>query len=173
MFNSPLRPLKKKAKRVKITERNETEKERNVEQEERSDESESPSDISEEEEGREATFPRKSQWKSARSQHIDVLVTLLHDCILRADWDRAMRAYSLLIRCKHVEIRLCYDLGLEILQHKDTEKYEEFLQRLIVAYPPVPFKTRLPRVCRPRNCRKAYLDRRRYSYQYWWSIESR
>lgn len=77
--------------------------------------------------------------RSLRYQHIDVLVTLIHKCILDSDWIRAERAYSLLLRCKGIDIRLCYDLGLEILNHTDLSgrRSAELLSRLIIAYPPL------------------------------------
>lgn len=88
--------------------------------------------------------------RSLRYQHIDVLVTLLHRSILDSDWPRAEHAYALLIRCKGIDIRLCYDLGLEILENVDStgNKAAELLSRLIVAYPPI----------RPRRG-KAMFDR--------------
>ncbi|CCG81522.1 RNA polymerase I-specific transcription initiation factor rrn11 [Taphrina deformans PYCC 5710] len=77
--------------------------------------------------------------RSLRYQHIEVLVTLVHKCILDQDWPRAERAYGLLLRCKGIDVRLCHDLGLTILNHADPtgRRSIEFLSRLIVAYPPV------------------------------------
>lgn len=77
--------------------------------------------------------------RSLRYQHIDVLVTLLHKSILDADWRRAEQAYALLLRCKGIDIRLCYDLGLEILENIDStgNKAAELLSRLIIAFPPI------------------------------------
>lgn len=77
--------------------------------------------------------------RSLRYRHLDVLVTLVHRCTLDHDWKRAERAYSLLLRCPGVDIRLCYELGLDILDHVDTtgSRSADFLYRLIVAYPPL------------------------------------
>lgn len=77
--------------------------------------------------------------KSLKYQHIDVLVTIVHKCVLEAQWDRAYRAFSMLLRCKQIDLRLCHEIGLQILDHIDPSgaKSEEFLGRLIVAYPPL------------------------------------
>lgn len=83
--------------------------------------------------------PNAGKHRSLRYQHIDVLVTLLHKSILDSDWSRAEQCYGLLLRCKNVDIRLCYELGLDILNHTDLTgtRSAEFLTRLINAYPPI------------------------------------
>lgn len=91
---------------------------------------------------------RRQRQKSSRHQHIQVLVSLIHHRVLNRDWDRALRAFSMLIRCKNVEIRLCYEIGLEILDHTSPDRSLEFLKRLIIAFPPAkskPARNALPR----------------------------
>ncbi|ORY81475.1 RNA polymerase I-specific initiation factor-domain-containing protein, partial [Protomyces lactucae-debilis] len=74
---------------------------------------------------------------SQRYQHVEVLVTLIHRCIQTREWERALRGFSLLLRVPDVDIKLCYDMGLEILLHTEKEKAIEYLSRLIVAFPPL------------------------------------
>ena len=82
---------------------------------------------------------KKEEHRSLRYQHLDVLVTLLHRCILEKEWERAEHTYALLLRCKGVDIRLCYEQGLDILDHMDPTglRSAEFLSRLVIAYPPI------------------------------------
>lgn len=82
--------------------------------------------------------PHAGKHRSLKYKYIDMLVTLLHKCILDRDWTRAQRCYSVLLRCKNVEIRLCYEQGLDILNHTDPTgaRSAEFLTRLINKFPP-------------------------------------
>lgn len=96
-------------------------------------------DVSDEEPTQDFAQSRIAEQRSLRQTHLNVLVTLLHRCILDADWERAERAYGLLLRSKGVDIRLCHDLGLQILSHTDPTgaRAMQFMARLIVAYPPI------------------------------------
>ncbi|EEB05669.1 RNA polymerase I transcription factor subunit Rrn11 [Schizosaccharomyces japonicus yFS275] len=76
--------------------------------------------------------------KSLRLQHIENLRTLLHLCLLRADYPRAFRAFSLLLRCRSVDIRLLWKIGLELLNELEPSKAREYLQRLIARFPAIP-----------------------------------
>ncbi|KAI9710341.1 MAG: hypothetical protein M1820_002836 [Bogoriella megaspora] len=64
---------------------------------------------------------------SLRLHHIRVLTTLLHRCVLEGDWDRAGRAWGLLIRTifngKHIDIRGngMWGIGAEILLQRSKE----------------------------------------------------
>lgn len=106
-----------------------------VDGEGREDDEDSP----DEEENRDRINPGAGKHRSLRYQHIDVLVTIVHKSILDADWERAERSFSLLLRCKGVDIRLCYEQGLQILNRVDPSgrRSIDFLLRLIVAYPPL------------------------------------
>lgn len=75
--------------------------------------------------------------KTLKNRHIVVLSELVHRLVLDCDWVRAEGAYALLVRTRGVDVRLCYALGLEILNHADStgRKGAEFLQRLINAFP--------------------------------------
>ena len=82
---------------------------------------------------------RRGKHISLRYQHLDVLNTLVHKCIVDKRWKQAHQAFAMLIRCKDVDIRLCWEEGYAILEHTDMTglKAAEFLSRLIVAYPPI------------------------------------
>lgn len=90
---------------------------------------------------------------SLRNKHLAVITTILHRSIMENDFSRASRAYGLLIRCKDVDIRSIWGLGVEILlkrggfqdgeeeeghqgyRPENLEKAVEFLNRLILFYP--------------------------------------
>ena len=82
----------------------------------------------------ESLISRKS--KSLALRRVQNLTAILNVSLLRRDKKRALRAFSLLLRCeKHgVTLRMLWELGLEVLM-KSTEtsskaKAEDFLGRV-------------------------------------------
>jgi hypothetical protein len=82
----------------------------------------------------ESIISRKS--KSLAIRRVQNLTAILNVSLLRRDNKRALRAFSLLLRCeKHgVTLRMLWELGLEVLM-RSTEtsskvKAEEFLGRV-------------------------------------------
>lgn len=79
-------------------------------------------------------FSRKIN-RSLVTQRVQNLSTILHLSLLRRDNERALRAFSVLLRCeKHgVNMRTLWELGLEILLRSSGAskiKAEEFLARV-------------------------------------------
>ncbi|TKA65632.1 hypothetical protein B0A55_10558 [Friedmanniomyces simplex] len=64
---------------------------------------------------------------SLKRRHIDNLTTLLHTCMLRGDWQRASRAWGLLLRTeiggRSVDVRQQgrWGIGAELLMRRDAE----------------------------------------------------
>lgn len=52
---------------------------------------------------------------SARTVHIRRLFDILHFCIHREDWDRAKRAWAILVRCKEVDWKMMWRTSLLLL----------------------------------------------------------
>ncbi|KAI5807834.1 hypothetical protein DFH27DRAFT_650399 [Peziza echinospora] len=102
-------------------------------------------------------LPRKPP--NLRSRHQGLLVTILHTSLLTRDWDRAKRAFALLLRGEWVDLRRVWAVGAEILwghyQHHhsrdggesareteggrsdpaDPSRTLEYMNRLIIQYP--------------------------------------
>lgn len=55
------------------------------------------------------------KFRSVTNIHLDNLKQLLHINILRRKWDAAYKAFCLIIRFRHVDIRSLWPLGIEIL----------------------------------------------------------
>ncbi|KAG0635455.1 RNA polymerase I-specific initiation factor-domain-containing protein [Tuber brumale] len=81
---------------------------------------------------------------SLRAKHLAVITTILHRTLLGADYPRAARAFALLIRCKGIDLRHLWSIGLDLLlrgpttaapTNANTEKAIEYLNRLILFYP--------------------------------------
>ncbi|KAJ6262343.1 hypothetical protein Dda_3150 [Drechslerella dactyloides] len=98
---------------------------------------------------------------SLQAKHIDHVNTILHVCLLRRDWERAKRAFRLLLLSdperdtKNLRLKRIWKLGVEILSwevdHSVTEgdassgssdfvkrdytKVFEYINRLIIMYP--------------------------------------
>nr|POE54401.1 rna polymerase i-specific transcription initiation factor rrn11 [Quercus suber] len=60
---------------------------------------------------------------SLKRRHVDNLTTILHTCMLRQDWDRASRAWALLLRTE-IEGR-----GLDVRRHERWKVGAELLMR--------------------------------------------
>ncbi|KAL2312980.1 RNA polymerase I-specific transcription initiation factor rrn11 [Schizosaccharomyces pombe] len=73
-----------------------------------------------------------------KTRHIDALCSLMHLCLLRKDYPRASRAFSLLLRSKSVDISKLWNIGLEILNKVNPEASSEYMERLIARYPARP-----------------------------------
>ncbi|RPA77927.1 hypothetical protein BJ508DRAFT_161996 [Ascobolus immersus RN42] len=79
--------------------------------------------------------PRQSA-PTERQSHLCVLNTLLHRCLITRDYERARRAFALLIRSKDVDLRLFWKTGLQIL--RQTAGYDAaclFLELLKIRFP--------------------------------------
>ncbi|KAK1037394.1 hypothetical protein LTS16_012941 [Friedmanniomyces endolithicus] len=67
------------------------------------------------------------QISSLKRRHVDNLTTLLHACMLRGDWKRALRAWGLLLRTeiggRAVDVRQQgrWGIGAELLMRRDAE----------------------------------------------------
>ncbi|KAK0944544.1 hypothetical protein LTR48_005836 [Friedmanniomyces endolithicus] len=67
------------------------------------------------------------QISSLKRRHVDNLTTLLHACMLRGDWKRALRAWGLLLRTeiggRAVDVRQQgrWGIGAELLMRRDVE----------------------------------------------------
>ncbi|KAK1069524.1 hypothetical protein LTR12_004572 [Friedmanniomyces endolithicus] len=67
------------------------------------------------------------QIPSLKRRHVDNLMTLLHTCMLRGDWKRALRAWGLLLRTeiggRAVDVRQQgrWGIGAELLMRRDAE----------------------------------------------------
>ncbi|KAK0813358.1 hypothetical protein LTR91_004175 [Friedmanniomyces endolithicus] len=67
------------------------------------------------------------QISSLKRRHADNLTTLLHTCMLRGDWERALRAWGLLLRTeiggRAVDVRQQgrWGIGAELLLRRDAE----------------------------------------------------
>ncbi|KAG5513664.1 hypothetical protein PMAC_000702 [Pneumocystis sp. 'macacae'] len=71
---------------------------------------------------------------STRKRQIEAVHTILHLSLLRRDFLRARYAFSILIRCREVNLYDIWDLGFEILKHFEFNKQEMYLKHLIVLY---------------------------------------
>jgi hypothetical protein len=82
----------------------------------------------------ETTLPTIS--RSLVTRRIQNLTAILNISILRRDTQRALRAFSLLLRCERhggVTLSTLWELGLEVLiyaERPSTDKAEEFLARV-------------------------------------------
>ncbi|KAL7270993.1 hypothetical protein RUND412_006280 [Rhizina undulata] len=76
---------------------------------------------------------------SLRAKHQAVLSTILYKSLLTSDFDRASRAFGLLLRGKDMDLRGVWEIGLEILLKRDREegrdKAVEFLKRMVLFFP--------------------------------------
>ncbi|KAL0632357.1 hypothetical protein Q9L58_008751 [Maublancomyces gigas] len=74
-----------------------------------------------------------------RTKHLSAMTALLHRSLLERDYPRASRAFGLLLRCRAVDIRTMWSIGLEILLHRpDTQNFAraiEFVNRMVLEYP--------------------------------------
>jgi hypothetical protein len=58
---------------------------------------------------------------NTRKQHIKTVYDLLHLSILRRDFERARRCWSILIRCPEFEARRFWKIGLGLLLYWRTD----------------------------------------------------
>ncbi|KAL9621307.1 MAG: hypothetical protein Q9160_004198 [Pyrenula sp. 1 TL-2023] len=71
--------------------------------------------------------PKPSRERTLRQQHMSVLVTLLHRCVMQKDYVRARRAFGLLLRHEvggqpfDVRTGATWGIGAEILMHSNSE----------------------------------------------------
>lgn len=57
--------------------------------------------------------PRKQE--SLRARHLAILSAILHKSVMTRDWARAKRAFAMLIRSDHIDLRKIWPLGSDIL----------------------------------------------------------
>lgn len=74
--------------------------------------------------------------ETLHTRHSAVITTILHRSLLESDFARARRAFGLLIRCKGIDIRHIWTIGLSLLSRADEfEKSVEFVRRLALFFP--------------------------------------
>jgi RNA polymerase I-specific transcription initiation factor RRN11 len=76
--------------------------------------------------------------RNPRKQHLKTVYDLMHLSILRRDFQRARRAWSILIRCpefdanKHWKLGLGMILGWENVEDNDRQQQLEFLKAIML-----------------------------------------
>ncbi|KAF8446555.1 hypothetical protein BDZ91DRAFT_616484, partial [Kalaharituber pfeilii] len=72
-----------------------------------------------------------------RTRHEAILNAILQKSVLTRDWDRAKRAFGLLVRGRWVDLRKVWDLGRDLIlrTEKNQAQAAEYLNRLILQYP--------------------------------------
>lgn len=80
--------------------------------------------------------------QTTRKKHLRTLYDLLHVCILREDWARASRAWSILIRCPDFDTSRLWRIGLLLIlrtqsepSNADSNHQIEFLKATMLAAP--------------------------------------
>lgn len=58
-------------------------------------------------------------------RHAEVLNKIMHLCVLRQDWRRAYRCFTLLIRCNNIDILSIWPIGLEVITRVAELEYIE------------------------------------------------
>jgi hypothetical protein len=107
--------------------------------------------------------------KNPRKRHLGVLTAIMHKCLLTQDWERAQRAFVMVIRQKDVDLRSIWAVGVEILLaigKKDPEigitRAVEFLERLVLLFPYNPYiHSRHPWLVNLRRGREEESERNR------------
>ncbi|KAF2774280.1 hypothetical protein EJ03DRAFT_322872 [Teratosphaeria nubilosa] len=94
------------------------------------------------------TSKKPDQSTSVKRRHIENLTTVLHTCMLRGDWVRARRAWSILLRTEVSGLGMdlrhhgYWTVGAELLMRTDDENgfrlAREYYERLILQYPHTP-----------------------------------
>ncbi|BFZ60653.1 hypothetical protein YB2330_001695 [Saitoella coloradoensis] len=80
-------------------------------------------------------LPTMSNTRSLQKRHLTALTALMHVSLLRRDWERAYKAFSVLIRMKDVNFKKIWGIGLEVLKHARPDKAPLYLKRLCIRYP--------------------------------------
>ncbi|KAH9821424.1 RNA polymerase I specific initiation factor [Teratosphaeria destructans] len=94
------------------------------------------------------TSKKPDQSNSVKRRHIENLTTVLHTCMLKGDWVRAKRAWSILLRTEVSGLGMdlrengYWTVGAELLMRTDDEHgfrlAREYYDRLILQYPHTP-----------------------------------
>ncbi|ODQ53487.1 hypothetical protein SAICODRAFT_79778 [Saitoella complicata NRRL Y-17804] len=80
-------------------------------------------------------LPTMSTTRSLQKRHLTALTALMHVSLLRRDWERAYKAFSVLIRMKDVNFKKIWGIGLEVLKHARPDKAPLYLKRMCIRYP--------------------------------------
>ncbi|KIM25516.1 hypothetical protein M408DRAFT_331082 [Serendipita vermifera MAFF 305830] len=68
--------------------------------------------------------------RNPRKQHLKTVYDIMHLSILRRDFERAKRSWSILIRCPEFDANHHWKLGLGMILNWDDEEYSDGQQQL-------------------------------------------